>query len=70
MENLSSSCVALVTLWSADKRLSSAVALVRVGRALLSSFLFPDTLWSSLVIALSVVVSCATDLVTSHAWLK
>ena len=29
----------------ADKRLSSAVALVRVGRALLCSFPFPDTLW-------------------------
>ena len=32
-------------LSSADKRLSSAVALVRVGRALLSSFSFPDTQW-------------------------
>ena len=37
--------LALVALWSADKGLSSAVALVRVGRALLSSFPFPDTLW-------------------------
>ena len=39
MENLSSSSVALVALWCADKRLCSALALVRVGRALLSSFL-------------------------------
>ena len=28
------------------------------------------TVMSSFVIALSVVVSCATDLMTSHAWLK
>ena len=35
MVNLSSSCLGLVALWSADKRLFSAVVLVRVGRALL-----------------------------------
>ena len=38
MVNLSSSCLTLVALWCADKRLFSAVALVRVGRALLFSF--------------------------------
>ena len=31
MVNLSSSCLALVALWCAGKRLFSAVALVRVG---------------------------------------
>ena len=36
--NLSSSCLALVALWCADKRMFSAVALVRVGRALLFPF--------------------------------
>ena len=35
---LSSSCLALVVFWCADKRLFSAVVLVRVGRALLCSF--------------------------------
>ena len=44
MVNLSSSCLALVALWCADKRLFSAVALVRVERTLLSSFPFQDTL--------------------------
>ena len=45
MVNLSSSCLALVALWCADKRLFSVVALARVGRPLLSSFPCPDTLW-------------------------
>ena len=45
MVNLSSSCLALVVLWCADQRLFSAVALARVGRALLSTLPFLDTLW-------------------------
>ena len=68
MENLFSSCLALVALWCADKRLLSAVA--RWKRTVVFLPLSGHTVVSSFVIALSVVVSCATDLMTSHAWLK
>ena len=69
MVNLSSSCLPLVALWCADKRLFSAVALVHVGRALFV-FFSGHIVVSSFVIALSVVVSCATDFMTFRSWLK
>ena len=69
MVNLSSSCLPLVLLWCADKRLFSAVALVCVGRALFV-FFSGHIVVSSFVIALSVVVSCATDFMTFRSWLK
>ena len=58
MENVSSSCLALVALCCADKRL-------------LSSFTFFLThcgVIMSCVFALSVVGSCVTDFTTSHVW--
>ena len=64
-------CPALVQRLSRSVALTSA-SLARwrscVGRGLLSSFPFPGhTVVSSFVIALSVVVSCATDLMASHS---
>ena len=67
MVKLSSSCLALVALWCADKRLFSAVALVCVGRALLSSP-FPDTLWRPVFVCdRPCDVSCVDQMKSSSA---
>ena len=60
---VSSSCLALVALCCADKRLFSAVAL-------LFPFFLTHCAVMFCVFALSVVGSCVTDFTTSHAWLK
>ena len=66
MENASSSCLALVALCCADKRLP-----VQCGGAVaFLPFFLTHCGVMSCVFALSVVGSCVTDFTTSHAWFK
>ena len=64
---LSSSCRALVRRQASVQR---GGARARWTRTVVFLPFFGHTVVSSLVIAFSVIVSCATDIVTSHAWLK
>ena len=66
MDNVSGSCLVLVALCCADKRLFSVVAQLPS----FPPFLLTHCGLMSCVFALSVVGSCVTDFTTSHAWLK